>query len=90
MTTQARTTIPATCSRPGRAYCERGQEETGTEGALPEFTPGGELLDASNAIVTDEDQAFAAFLADMKKAGSAGRAPSTPRSPPGGGSAVPS
>lgn len=58
---------------PGRAYCERGQEETGTEGALPEFTPGGELLDASNAIVTDEDQAFAAFLADMKKAGPVGR-----------------
>ncbi|MER7870589.1 hypothetical protein GTY64_31410 [Streptomyces sp. SID8376] len=58
---------------PGRAYCERGQEETGTEGALPEFTPGGELLDTSNAIVTDEDQAFAAFLADMKKAGPVGR-----------------
>ncbi|MEU6260453.1 hypothetical protein [Streptomyces sp. NPDC047043] len=58
---------------PGRAYCERGNDDKGTAGALPELTPGGELLDASNAIVTDEDQEFAAFLADMKKAGPVGK-----------------
>ncbi|MEU6496892.1 hypothetical protein ABZ890_42085 [Streptomyces sp. NPDC046984] len=59
---------------PGKQYCERdvdGKPSGSTE--LPEFTPGGELLDASNAIVTDEDQAFAAFLADLKKAGPVGQ-----------------
>ncbi|MER5913021.1 hypothetical protein ABT124_21595 [Streptomyces sp. NPDC001982] len=59
---------------PGKQYCERGVDgaPSGTGDDLPEFTPAGELLDASNAIVTDEDQAFAAFLADMKKAGPVG------------------
>ncbi|MGW5062776.1 hypothetical protein ACWEQ2_36640 [Streptomyces sp. NPDC004096] len=59
---------------PGKQYCERnvdGKPSGSTK--LPEFTPGGELLDASNAIVTDEDQAFAAFLADLKKAGPVGQ-----------------
>ncbi len=41
---------------------------------LPELTPGGALLDASNAIVTDEDREFYAFLEDMKKAGAVGKA----------------
>ncbi|MFJ8364260.1 hypothetical protein [Streptomyces sp. NPDC093984] len=66
------------CSKiigPAKKYCERdvdgGTPSGGTD--LPEFTPGGELLDASNAIVTDEDQAFAAFLADMKKASPVGK-----------------
>ncbi|WP_331765343.1 hypothetical protein OG747_52815 (plasmid) [Streptomyces sp. NBC_01384] len=65
------------CSKihgPGKKYCERGVDGTpSSSDALPEFTPGGELLNASNAIVTDEDQAFAAFLADMKKAGPVGK-----------------
>ncbi|MGW7671482.1 hypothetical protein ACWGJX_30815 [Streptomyces sp. NPDC054775] len=59
---------------PGRKYCERdvdGKPSGSTK--LPEFTPGGDLLDASIAIVTDEDQAFAAFLADLKKAGPVGQ-----------------
>ncbi|MGW0095936.1 hypothetical protein ACWDWS_44370 [Streptomyces sp. NPDC003328] len=59
---------------PGKQYCERdvdGKPSGSTK--LPEFTPGGELLDASTAIVTDEDQAFAAFLADLKKAGPVGQ-----------------
>ncbi|MEU6495718.1 hypothetical protein [Streptomyces sp. NPDC046984] len=59
---------------PGKQYCERnvdGKPSGSTE--LPEFTPGGELLDVSTAIVTDEDQAFAAFLADLKKAGPVGQ-----------------
>ncbi|MFD5574754.1 hypothetical protein [Streptomyces cadmiisoli] len=60
---------------PGRAYCERGFQE-GVPGGdeLPSLTPGGELLDTSNALVTDEDREFAAFLQDMKKAGSVGKA----------------
>ncbi|MFD4973117.1 hypothetical protein [Streptomyces sp. NPDC058424] len=61
-----------------RKYCERGFQE-GVEsgdvakGGLPALTPGGELLDASNAIVTDEDREFDAFLQDMKKAGPVGK-----------------
>ncbi|MFF2217407.1 hypothetical protein [Streptomyces antibioticus] len=67
-----------TCKKiPGEAkkYCERGLDGQQTPSTgLPEFTPGGELLDVTNAIVTDEDQAFAWFLADMKKAGPVGKA----------------
>jgi hypothetical protein len=59
---------------PGKKYCERGvDDKPPSSDDLPTLTPGGELLDASNAIVTDEDQAFAAFLADMKKAGDVGK-----------------
>ncbi|GAB1331760.1 hypothetical protein [Streptomyces sennicomposti] len=66
------------CSKiigPAKKYCERDVDGGTPSGStdLPEFTPGGELLDASNAIVTDEDQAFAAFLSDMKKAGPVGK-----------------
>lgn len=59
---------------PGKKYCERGvDDKPPSSDDLPSLTPGGELLDASNAIVTDEDQAFAAFLSDMKKAGPVGK-----------------
>ncbi|MFH9016048.1 hypothetical protein ACH4C6_32305 [Streptomyces sp. NPDC017943] len=63
------------CSRikgPARKYCERDTDDAPR--GLPELTPGGALLDASNAIVTDEDREFAAFLADMKRAGDVGKA----------------
>ncbi|WP_308434849.1 hypothetical protein [Streptomyces fructofermentans] len=59
---------------PGKAYCERDTDDDGTADALPELTPGGELLDASQAIVTDEDREFSAFLQDLEKAGAVGRA----------------
>ncbi|WP_406723407.1 hypothetical protein WJ438_00160 [Streptomyces sp. GD-15H] len=62
---------------PGKQYCERDTDDTpGNDGndSLPELTPGGELLDASNAIVTDEDREFYAFMQDMKKAGDVGKA----------------
>ncbi|QEU88986.1 hypothetical protein [Streptomyces viridosporus] len=76
------------CSKikgPGRAYCERGFAEgvpsgediardTGTDDDLPSLTPGGELLNASNALVTDEDREFDAFLQDLKRAGDVGKA----------------
>ncbi|ALV39257.1 hypothetical protein [Streptomyces sp. CdTB01] len=63
---------------PGKKYCERGvDEKPPSTDDLPSLTPGGELLDASNAIVTDEDQAFAAFLSDMKKAGPVGKSCAT-------------
>ncbi|MGW7258676.1 hypothetical protein [Streptomyces sp. NPDC054834] len=66
------------CSKihgPAKKYCERDVDgaPSGTSDDLPALTPGGELLDTPNAIVTDEDQAFAAFLTDMKKAGPVGK-----------------
>ncbi|MGW3651671.1 hypothetical protein [Streptomyces sp. NPDC000878] len=55
---------------------EQGGGVPGNDGSptLPELTPGGALLDASNAIVTDEDREFYAFLQDMKKADAVGKA----------------
>ncbi|MET7715489.1 hypothetical protein [Streptomyces sp. NPDC005407] len=53
-------------------YCRQDADRPDSE--LPELTPGGELLDASNAIVTDEDREFYAFMQDMKKAGDVGKA----------------
>ncbi|MFE9454895.1 hypothetical protein [Streptomyces sp. NPDC006739] len=59
---------------PGKKYCERDVDnKPPSSGDLPTLTPGGELLDTSHAIVTDEDRSFAAFLADMKKAGPVGQ-----------------
>ncbi|MEU9190807.1 hypothetical protein AB0D14_41190 [Streptomyces sp. NPDC048484] len=72
---------------PLKKYCERedtddedncrlldGQaKEVCESDSLPELTPGGDLLDASNAIVTDEDREFHAFLQDLKKAGPVGK-----------------
>ncbi|MFG3323689.1 hypothetical protein ACGF3J_37160 [Streptomyces sp. NPDC048171] len=59
---------------PGKQYCERERDGQSAVDSLPELTPGGELLDASHALVTDEDREFAAFLADLKKAGEVGEA----------------
>ncbi|OIJ64968.1 hypothetical protein [Streptomyces mangrovisoli] len=68
-----------TCKKiigPAKTYCERGID--GTPGkssdSLPALTPGGELLDAQNALVTDDDREFDAFLTDLKKAGPVGKA----------------
>ncbi|MGW1616389.1 hypothetical protein ACWCQZ_44475 [Streptomyces sp. NPDC002285] len=69
------------CSKvagPAKKFCERDQagdpdaDESGD--GLPALTPGGQLLDASNAIVTQEDREFYYFLEDMKKAGAVGKA----------------
>ncbi|MCC9708258.1 hypothetical protein E4N62_25145 [Streptomyces sp. MNU76] len=57
-----------------KKYCERNDGDTPSSDDLPSLTPGGELLDASNAIVTDEDREFYAFMQDMKKAGDVGKA----------------
>jgi len=71
---------------PAKKYCERGTDdedncrlldgqakEVCESDSLPELTPGGDLLDASNAIITDEDREFNAFLQDLKKAGPVGK-----------------
>ncbi|HET6857465.1 MAG TPA: hypothetical protein VFH94_10265 [Streptomyces sp.] len=59
---------------PAKRYCDTDDAPGNAPSALPELTPGGELLDASPAIVTDEDREFSAFLQDMKKAGDTGEA----------------
>lgn len=60
---------------PAREYCERDTGGGNRPGSsLPELTPGGELLDASQAIVTDEDREFDAFLKDLRQAGAVGKA----------------
>ncbi|MFI8193993.1 hypothetical protein ACIF8T_35455 [Streptomyces sp. NPDC085946] len=59
---------------PAKQFCERDHDGDGAKRTLPEFTPGGELLDAPNAVVTDEDREFAAFVQDMGKAGDVGKA----------------
>ncbi|MFC4469246.1 hypothetical protein ACFPH6_32820 [Streptomyces xiangluensis] len=61
---------------PAKEYC-MGDDDAPREDALPELTPGGELLDASQAFVTDEDREFSAFLKDLEKAGAVGKACAT-------------
>ncbi|MEU9737214.1 hypothetical protein [Streptomyces sp. NPDC048002] len=58
---------------PAKEYCLGDADDTGQDG-LPSLTPGGELLDTSNAIVTDEDREFASFVKDLEKAGDVGKA----------------
>ncbi|MET8808651.1 hypothetical protein [Streptomyces sp. NPDC004546] len=60
-----------------KKYCEAsidGGPANKNSDNLPSLTAGGDLLDSPNAIVTDEDRSFAAFLDDMKKAGPVGQA----------------
>ncbi|KUN17561.1 hypothetical protein AQJ11_37475 [Streptomyces corchorusii] len=57
-----------------KKYCERDTRSLPSDDRLPSLTPGGQLLDASHAIISDEDREFAAFLADMKRAGPVGKA----------------
>ncbi|MFF7358318.1 hypothetical protein ACFZA1_37680 [Streptomyces filipinensis] len=56
-----------------KEFCEADQGIP-RKTTLPSLTSGGDLLDSSNAIVTDEDQEFAAFLSDMNRAGPVGKA----------------
>ncbi|MFG2681201.1 hypothetical protein [Streptomyces sp. NPDC048392] len=76
---------------PAKKYCERDKEESGNNcdlldgqakkvcesDGLPGLTPGGDLLDTASPIVSEEDQEFAAFMADMKKAGDVGKSCAT-------------
>jgi hypothetical protein len=57
-----------------KKVCEEDKTARDLTGSLPELTPGGELLDSASPVVSEEDQEFAAFLADMKKAGDVGKA----------------
>ncbi|WP_043687627.1 hypothetical protein [Streptomyces xylophagus] len=57
-----------------KEFCERGRDAKVSGNTLPELTPGSALLEATNPVVNEEDQEFAAFLSDMKKAGPVGKA----------------
>ncbi|MEU3734554.1 hypothetical protein AB0E81_34935 [Streptomyces sp. NPDC033538] len=64
---------------PGKQYCERSNDQNRRSSEevtddLPLLTPGGDLLGVQQAIVTDEDREFAAFLVDLEKAGAVGKA----------------
>ncbi|MEU0899816.1 hypothetical protein [Streptomyces massasporeus] len=58
---------------PAKEYCMRDGDDDRAPDGLPELTPGGELLDASNAVVSEEDREFEAFLDDLKEAGDVGK-----------------
>ncbi|WAU82487.1 hypothetical protein O1Q96_23725 [Streptomyces sp. Qhu-G9] len=60
-----------------KKYCEREDDPGSGVDGLPELTPGGELLDSANAVVSEEDREFQAFLDDLKKAGDVGKACAT-------------
>ncbi|WP_328499629.1 hypothetical protein OG828_49140 [Streptomyces sp. NBC_00457] len=63
------------CNRikgPAKAYCERGGGVAADD--LPELTPGGELLNSTNAVVSKEDREFEAFLGDLSDSGDVGKA----------------
>lgn len=59
---------------PAKKYCERDFDITDDSDGMPALTPGGKLLDATSALVSDEDREFDAFLQEMKKAGPVGEA----------------
>ncbi|MFF4557773.1 hypothetical protein [Streptomyces sp. NPDC001422] len=56
-----------------KKWCEREEAGQSAKDSLPDFTPGGQLLDTANPVVSEEDQEFAAFLSDLKKAGPVGK-----------------
>ncbi|GAA1264405.1 hypothetical protein [Streptomyces aureus] len=61
---------------PGRKYCERreGEDAIPPHSDLPSLTVGGQLLDAATSpVVSQQDQEFAAFLGDLRKAGPVGK-----------------
>ncbi|MEU0784673.1 hypothetical protein ABZ341_24245 [Streptomyces sp. NPDC006173] len=57
---------------PARKWCQREHAGQSARNSLPDFTPGGQLLDTANPVLSEEDQEFTAFLADLKKAGPIG------------------
>lgn len=64
---------------PAKKYCMKGQQDNAQPSDdeapdLPELTPGGQLLDSFTPVLSSQDQQFAAFLKDLKKAGPVGEA----------------
>ncbi|MGW1562787.1 hypothetical protein ACWCQ1_40750 [Streptomyces sp. NPDC002144] len=59
---------------PAKQWCEGDHRARETGSALPDLTSGSSLLDTANPVLSQDDQEFAAFLADMKNAGDVGKA----------------
>ncbi|MFJ9822295.1 hypothetical protein ACIRU3_45175 [Streptomyces sp. NPDC101151] len=59
-------------AKPMRKYCIREHTGQGSD-KLPSLTPGGELLDTDSPLLSEGDQQFTAFLADLDKAGPVGK-----------------
>ncbi|WP_369383266.1 hypothetical protein [Streptomyces sp. cg36] len=60
---------------PAKQYCLAGQGGAAPSAdALPSLTAAGDLLDSPRPVLGEDDQQFAAFLADLKKAGPVGKA----------------
>ncbi|GAA0611607.1 hypothetical protein [Streptomyces crystallinus] len=60
---------------PAKQYCLAGQGGAAPNpDVLPSLTPAGDLLDTPHPVLGEDDQEFAAFLADLKKAGPVGKA----------------
>ncbi|MER5450549.1 hypothetical protein ABT052_37155 [Streptomyces sp. NPDC002766] len=57
---------------PAKKWCQDDHRGKEAGSSLPALTPGGDLLDAANPVVSEDDQEFTAFLSDMKKAGDVG------------------
>ncbi|MBK6013527.1 hypothetical protein [Streptomyces sp. MBT53] len=55
-------------------FCERDHDAKLPGGALPPITSGGDLLNIASPVISQDDQEFAAFLDDMKRAGPVGKA----------------
>lgn len=60
---------------PLRDYCNNGDEKPKHPGELPPLTAGEALLESgTSAVLSKEDQQFAAFLKDLEDAGPVGKA----------------
>jgi hypothetical protein len=61
---------------PGKEYCERynNQDRRSAEERSDEISSMGPTAELLDSAVTDEDREFAVFLADLKEAGSVGKA----------------
>ncbi|WP_432189999.1 hypothetical protein [Streptomyces sp. Tue6028] len=59
---------------PAKKWCQGDHRDLPVNGDRPDLTPGGQLLDSARPVLSEEDQSFAYFLADMKKAGPVGKA----------------
>ncbi|MEV0254718.1 hypothetical protein AB0H82_10710 [Streptomyces sp. NPDC050732] len=62
---------------PAKKYCKAGHlnnQRPDADKDLPKLTLGNQLLEAASPVLSEQDQQFAAFLAELKKAGPVGKA----------------
>ncbi|WP_260608961.1 hypothetical protein [Streptomyces sp. WAC 01325] len=59
---------------PAKEYCLGHQDDGPDRDGMPPLTAGEALLEATQPVITEEDQEFAAYMGEMKKAGNVGKA----------------